>query len=178
MKTTIKYILLILIVFTSCKTKHKVIERETVKEETKKEVSINTIEQKDVVTNQDINIGSGTIKINSQSTIKLTQANPDITFTIEDETGKKLKVTGANLDISNNQSKETKKDTLSNKSSTVDKSKNTVSNHTKEETKKDNTKRTSNSDVKTTSTWLWIAIILVVLLGLGYYINKKTNWLV
>ena len=160
----------------SCKTKHKVIERETVKEATKKEASVSTINQNDVVTNTNINIGSDIIKISSIKEIQLTQSDSSKTITITDDTGKTLSIKGADAIIKTTEAKETKKDTLNQKVSEIDKSKTTNLNNSKESTKKDNTKRKAESDVKTTSTWLWILLIIGVGLLIYFKRRKIVSW--
>lgn len=167
----------LVLLMVSCKTKHKVIERETVKEENKKEATINEINENDITVKNETNIVTDFFKTSNTKEIKLKQADNNKTITITDETGKTLSIKGANVIVKKTKTTEKQKDTIAILGSSIDKSKTTTATNTKESSKKDNTKRTSDSDVKTTSTWLWIIILLIILFAAGYYIKKKTSLL-
>lgn len=162
--------LMILFFMVSCKTKHKVTSREAVKQQTKSNQTANVLKENNVVSNIGTKISNTTFKIDSESIIKLTQANPESSITIENEKGEKLKVTGANVDISKKESTETKDDEIAVLGSSVDKSKTTQNTNTASETKTQTNKRDSDSDVKTTSTWLWISLIVIV--GLYFWLDR------
>lgn len=163
---------LLLLSLFSCKTKHKVIDREKVKENTSKQETEKEVKQTDIVFNNNIKTGSDIFKITDKTDVKLTQADPNKTITITDESGKKTIIQGANIIFKKTEIQETKKDSVIDKSIKTDKKTTQTDINLNENASKDNIKRTSESDVKTTSTWFWISLIVCGLGVLWFYIKK------
>ncbi|AXP79188.1 hypothetical protein CJ739_88 [Mariniflexile rhizosphaerae] len=171
------FIMLLMLFILGCKTKQKTIERE-------KESIISNLEQKGIkITNNDIKIdsfakkGSSVFKVNDNQTLELTQADSSKTITLEDEKGNKLKIKGANATIKNEKTITSQQDSLVVDLSKKDKTKTKNESQLKKEDSKDSVKRKADSDVKTTSIWLWIVIAGVVIIIVLFYIKKKTSFL-
>lgn len=164
--------LLTLLFLVSCKTKHKVIEREKVKETTFKTQDIKELKQKDISIKSDVKITSDIVKITENTEIELTQADANKEITITDALGNQTKIKGANISFKKTQTTEQKKDSLIDKSLTTDKKSSITDAKNTENATKDNVNRVAESDVKTTSTWLWVLFILII--ALVFYFNKKT----
>lgn len=173
-----KCIMILFIIFifhglVSCKTKQKTTERE-------KEKIVSTLQEKsidktilDIKTDSFAKKGSSHIFTNENQSLELTQADPNKKIIVEDEKGNKLHITGANAVLKNNKETSTKKDTSNVAVSKTDKSKLDKSKETKTSDKKESSKRNTNSDVKTTSIWMWVTIGLVAIVIIGLVVFKK-----
>lgn len=167
------FLLVISCTFVSCKSKKKILEKE------KLEVFINenkstTENQKTTTTVKDTNsLKIETVKITSNQKLELTQADPEKVIIIEDETGKKLKITGANAIVSNTNKIEEatiQKDTSTNTTQITD-TKKTEDTKTKIKLKEEK----KNLDLKTSGlpTWVWIVLIIIILLIIIYFVARK-----
>lgn len=162
-----------LLLGSSCKTKHKVTERESVKTDVKTE------EKQSTEKHNYINIDSAYSKINktllSLSRFKygFTQADSSKTIIIEDSKGNKLKVKGADISIFKEKKEETIIDTsfgqLIKTDKSVLKTNTTIKTDKKEKTKQ----RKTDSYTKTTSTWFWVFVIVAVVAA--YFLVEKTK---
>ena len=166
-------LLILLMVMFSCKAKKKVTERET-KEIATIEV-VDKTETTTVVEKSDSLVTSKTetIKVISIEDLDLKQSDPNKTITIEDETGKKLIIKGADVKIHTSKSNEVVVDTTSisvKKDSALESLKTDNTKTTKTEKTK---KRTSTVDIKTFlgGWWIWVLVAIIVLII--WYVLKR-----
>lgn len=171
--TIIFIITFLLFLLTSCKVKHKTVERQ------KESISLDKIEKVSKVENKDISIDSSFtlksehLKLSKNTSIKLTQANENKTITIEDETGKKLTITGADAFIENIESKEVKKDSSVANVLVNDNSKASINKKTTTDFNNNSTSRSTDSKSIGVPFWVWIILILIGVVVVGRWIKKK-----
>ena len=168
-------ITLFLFVFFGCKTKHKIIEREKEITETKLEEKAIDKSINDIKIDSFAKKGSNHIITSDLKSIELTQADSDKTITLEDNKGFKMTIKGANAIIKESKESQTKKDSSEVKVFKSDKSETTNSSSTKEDSKSNIVQRKSDSDVETTSTWLWVLMIIGAAILIFVYRNKIVN---
>ena len=172
-----KIIVLILIVFSfqACRSKKKIVERTNQKIEhalqEQKETSAEIKTQKD----SSVNIKSETITIAKTDEIDLTQADPFKTIIIEDQDGKKLIITGANVSIKSKEKSEIKTDTIASSTTLDQTEKATTSEKKNESTTIDKKTRSTNAEITGTATWLWILLIILIVLFLVYLYFKRRS---
>ena len=142
------------------------------KTELKQNETVNSTDKKDISITENTKTGTSTLNLSESKTIILTQADSSKVITIQDEMGKKLTIKGANATIQNNKLSESKKDTVNTNKITNDKSNNNVITNIEKEESKTTKTRNTDSDVKTTSTWLWISIIIGFLIVLVFLLKK------
>lgn len=173
-----KIVLLTLIVLTifvqSCRSKKKIVEREAVKIEKIAEVKKEETTVKDVKTDSVVKTKSETLIITEKKDIELTQGDPNKEIVIIDPDGKKTVYKGANVRLRNSTKVKQKVDTSSTALTKIDKSKIDKSETIKTEEKTESKKRSTDSDVKTTPTMLWVAIGIGALgFVIFWYIRRK-----
>lgn len=174
MKTILKILLIaILFSFTGCKSKKKVVEKEQEKVETVTQTQTAT-EIKEVASIDSVAVKeTETIKIESTKDIELEQADPDKTIILEDSSGKVLKVTGANVKITESEKTETVEtiDSTSLQKEAVSDLE-VVESETIKEVRE--TKKVSKwKDLKSFFGGWWIILIIVLILLAIYYIIRK-----
>lgn len=172
-------IILVLALGFSCKSKKKLVE----KEETAIEVASNTktVDSLSITKQIDsiVNSSSENIKVEENQEIELKQADENKTITIEDESGKKLTIKGADAIIRSKKVEETQKDTLSavkNSEEILDQVKGTESSL---EVAKTSNKTTRKVDKKSfLGSWWILGLVAIVILGVRWYLKKNpiTRW--
>ena len=163
-------LLILIIALSSCGSKKKIVEKEKVKIETSTAISQTEIKE----TKKD---SSGTktetkVSITDESTIELTQADPNKEITLIDENGKETKIKGANAVISKR--KEMAK--VESKDSVVLISNEVAQTDLKIETETKQESQTLKKDlaVKRGFPW-WIIIIVGVVYLVVSYFRKTLN---
>lgn len=167
-------IALIVIALFSCKTKHKVIQRERTKTETNTAKTVNELQKNNVQTTNETHISSGAVIISNINEIELIQDNSGKPITIIDETGKKISFPGVSkAKIKTHETTETKQDSTRKKMSVKDKSQIAKNTSSQESNKTSTAKRNSDSKAKHPSVLLWVFLILALALYLAYRYFKK-----
>src|SRR5690606_29920142 len=169
MKTIIPYILAV-IFLCSCGSKKKLVEKEKIKIETSQTISqeVKTETKKDSSA-----IKTETkVSITDESTIELTQADPNKEITLIDENGKETKIKGANAVIS----KRVEKVEVESKDSVSLISNETIQTDLKIETETKQESQTLKKDlaIKRGFPW-WIIIIVGVVYLVVSYFRKTLN---
>lgn len=169
--TIVAFIIFVIIGLTSCKTKQKATERE-------KEKAVSTLQEKgidktvnDIKTDSFAKKGSSYIFASDSQSLELMQADPNKKITVEDEKGNKLHITGANAIIKNSKKTATKKDTSAVGFTQTDKSKLHKVSEKNTSDEKVTVTRTANSNVKTTSIWMWFTLgflLLIIILLVAF----------
>lgn len=168
--------ILIILLLVGCKTKQKFVEREAVKIERVQETKKDSTVQKDIKTDSIVEKATNTIKITKNTDIELTQADPNKTIILEDSEGKQTKITGANAVIKTRSQLEQTKDTTSIALSKSDKSKTDKSETSKTNESIDTKKRSTETDITSTSTFVNIGIgfgILLLIILLLWWLRKR-----
>ena len=170
MKPQTLILLILIIAFSSCGSKKKLIEKEKIKIETSTAISQTEIKE----TKKD---SSGTktetkVSITDESTIDLTQADPNKEITLIDSEGRQTKIKGANAVIS----KRVEKVEVESKDSVSLISNETIQTDLKIETETKQESQTLKKDlaVKRGFPW-WIIIIVGVAYLVVSYFRKTLN---
>ena len=162
-------ILIILIIsFSSCGSKKKLVEKEKVKIETSTAIS-----QTEIKESKKDSSGTKTetkVSITDQNTIELTQADPDKEITLIDSEGRQTKIKGANAVISKR--KEVAKVEMKDSVSLVVNEINETDLKIETETKQESQTLKKDLAVKRGFPWWILIIIAVVYLAVSYF--KKT----
>jgi hypothetical protein len=169
-------LIIILILFVSCKTKKKIVERGKEVTATTINETVNEIKKTDVVIGSVTKLETSKVIITKDKTLILTQADSTKVIVIEDETGAKLTIKGANVVLTDvSKVEDTTEDTTINLSK-IDKSE--IIKSTKKDTQSNSkkTSRNTNTDIKGTSTWLWVALIFIAIFFIVKYKSKLFTW--
>lgn len=166
------FIIAVAIILFACKSKEKVIDRSVEKTTSEVALNVDTVEAKDIRSEALLVDTSETIKVLENKSLELVQADPEKEISITQPDGQTLTVKGANVKIVDTKSKETKRDSSNTKLSNIDKSNKAVKKDSIANTSSNKKKRTSNSDVKTTSTWLWVLLIITAVVFFYYKLKK------
>lgn len=180
MKAIFKIFILVFICVTAtaCRSKKKLVDRQNETTEINTLATAEDLHKTDVNTETAVASKTTFLKVDSHSSINLTQADPDKKIIIEDATGAVMKITGANAIISKGSTKEQKTDTMSAVSKTADKSVTQKKTAQKTSIKKDINNRKTNSEAKGVSIGFYIGLLIIVLLiiifrGKIYELYKK-----
>lgn len=157
-----KYIILILLLCLSCKSKQKIVERN----KQLKEVITSVIEIKvtDKVVDSITDVISETFIIKENDVLELTQADPNKVIIITDSNNQTLVIKGANAVIKKSKEVIKERDSISVKVSTKEKITEKKDSKTEESSKK--TSRNTDTKITGTSTWLWVGLIIGIIIFL------------